>query len=79
MTIHVDIEIDIDAVPCQVDYAASGQYVASNDELRVAAAGATDEEAVANFRDALATLIRHEVEAGRAIPEALAPYIRVPA
>lgn len=80
MTISVEINVDIDSVPHQLERdAETGQFLAFNDELRVAATGADEAEASANFRSAVETLVRNEVAAGRAIPAPLAPFIRVPA
>lgn len=80
MTIHVDIEIDIASVPCRVEPDRdSGQFVVSNDELRVAAIGRTEAEATEKFRSAVATLVTHEASSGRALPEPLARLIREPA
>lgn len=80
MTIHVDIEIDIASVPFALERdEESGQFMAANDELRVAAVGRDETEATSNFRDAVAGLVEHEASAGRALPETLAQFIRQPA
>lgn len=77
MTIHVDIEIDIASVPCQLERDDdSGQFVASNDELRVAAIGRSEAEATDNFQSAVATLVTHEASSGRALPEPLARLVQ---
>ena len=80
MTIHVEIEIDIASVPFVIERDAdSGQYLAANDDIRVAAVGESETEATENFRSAVASLIEQEASAGRALPNLLADLIRQPA
>jgi len=80
MTVHVDIQIDLANVPFVIERdAESGQYLAANDDIRVAAVGASESEATANFRSAVAGLIEHEASSGRALPESLVHLIRQPA
>ena len=76
MTISVDIDIDIENVPYQIDYDDAGRVMASNDDIQVAAMGADETDAVNNFRSAVQTLIRHELSAGRALPSGLTSLIR---
>ena len=79
MTIHVDIELDVARVPFNLERdEESGQFLAANDELRVAAVGQDEAEATRNFRDAVAGLVEQEASSGRALPETLAQFIRQP-
>ena len=49
----------------------TGNWIASNDSLRVSASGATEAEAEAHFSEALVALVNYCLQQGIALPPAL--------
>lgn len=63
----------LEAVPHRVEHdAETGRFFAINDELHTVAAGDTQAEAMANFREALVGLVDYCLESGLPLPKALA-------